>query len=203
MNMEQWDEAPIGSVCGPGEYDYQYRRYWRFIVQEAQFDAFGAGTRGSERFCGGKLHCCSMHAETPTTDPCECCGMDEDLIEGDFNQDFWSDSLILNNILDSVRTQMKNEPARITIENPPVLHEDMLKAVHGGTMLHQGVRRTWLLLNKLFPGHRIPMKKVQEFLDDCRHKMRDNLQPFTRVLKPPHARNAQHTLLLHIVGHHH
>ena len=39
------------------------------------------------------------------------------------------------------------------------------------------------------------MKRVQEFLDECptcqkcRHKMRDNLKPFSLVLKPPHARH--------------
>ena len=86
------------------------------------------------------------------------CGPCEALLSDDFNPDFWNDTLVLQNILDTLREQQKKEPERITADNPPTEPEDILKAVHGGTMLHQGLRRTWLLLNKLFPGHRIPMR---------------------------------------------
>ena len=89
-------------------------------------------------------------------DPLGDCGPNELLLADDFNIDFWNDSVVLQNI---------REPVHVTTEDPPMKLEDILKAVHGGTMLHQGVRRTWLLLNKLFPGHRIPMKKAQECLD--------------------------------------
>ena len=170
-------------------------------------DPVGSAARGPKR-ATDQRHCCTQHAAQAEissfccsqhapglADPLSDCPPDDLLLADDFNYDFWNDQLVLHNILDTLREQQKRELAHITTETPPAEPEDLLKAVHGGTMLHQGLRRTWLLLNKLFPGHRIPMKKVQEFLDECptcqkaRHKMRDNLQPFTRVLKPPHARH--------------
>ena len=195
MNIELWDKAPVGTICGPEQYDYQYRRYYQQIVQEANLDQFSAAARGPEPALDKEMHCCAMHAETPATDPYECCVVDADVMATDFNQDFWNDSLVLNNILDSVKAQRKYDSTDVVTEKSYISQNDMLKAVHGGTMLHQGVRRTWLLLNKLFPGHRISMKKIQDFLDECpvcqkcRYKMRDNLEPYTRVLKPPHARH--------------
>jgi hypothetical protein len=36
--------------------------------------------------------------------------------------------------------------------------EYYLDQVHGGRQLHKGARRTWLALNKYFPGHGIPFK---------------------------------------------
>ena len=41
--------------------------------------------------------------------------------------------------------------------------EYYLKQVHGGRMLHGGVRRTYKYLNKHFPGHRIPYHVVDNF----------------------------------------
>ena len=73
--------------------------------------------------------------------------------------------------------------------------EDLLRKVHGGRNLHFGARRTWLLLNKKFPGHRIPYRYVQDFISGCaicqkdRLGMTDNLQPVVRHIKPPHQRS--------------
>ena len=44
---------------------------------------------------------------------------------------------------------------------------DLLRKVHDGRSGHWGVRHTWLALNKLYPGHRIPYKKVQDFVMSC------------------------------------
>ena len=207
LSTEEWDEAPVGSFCGPEAYDHQYRRYCQHLVVEEACNPLGSAARGPamvrndphccqkhEKQAGYSSYCCTKHSPR-LIDPLSECSPCEALLQDDFNPDFWNDGLVLQNILDALREQQRREPARITTENPPVEPEDILKAVHGGTMLHHGLRRTWLLLNKLFPGHRIPMKKVQEFLDECptcqkcRHKMRDNLKPFSRVLKPPHARH--------------
>ena len=91
-----------------------------------------------------------------------------------------------------------SETAQISPElydRDAITPEALFNSVHGGKMLHQGTRRTWLLLNKLYPAHKIPIRKVQEMVDNCptcqkfRIGMRDCLTPFTRVLKPSHHRH--------------
>ena len=73
--------------------------------------------------------------------------------------------------------------------------EETLKKLHGGRNLHFGARRTWLLLNKQFPGHRIPYRFVQDFISSCplcqkdRLGMMDFLEPVVRHIKPPHQRS--------------
>ena len=57
-------------------------------------------------------------------------------------------------------------------------------------MGHHGVRKTWLALNKHFPGHRIPIRLVEDFISRCaicqKHRlgMQDALTPVYRTLKP-------------------
>jgi len=73
--------------------------------------------------------------------------------------------------------------------------EELLRKVHGGRNLHYGARRTWLLLNKQFPGHRIPYRLIQDFISECpicqkdRLGMTDGIQPVVRHIKPPHQRS--------------
>ena len=68
--------------------------------------------------------------------------------------------------------------------------DEIIATVHGGTFLHNGSRRTWLLLNEIYPGHRIPLRTVTEFIENCavcqKHKqgLRDTIEPLVRVLKP-------------------
>ena len=59
---------------------------------------------------------------------------------------------------------------------------DLLRKVHGGCSGHWGVRQTWLALNKLYPGHRIPYKLVHDFYICQKDRLRqlDNIQPVTR-----------------------
>jgi hypothetical protein len=84
---------------------------------------------------------------------------------------------------------------------PPVRASDLygdpnelLRQVHGGRLGHFGARRTWLKLNKLFPGHHIPYRVVADFVATCpvcqktRLGMLDFILPVTRHLKPPHHR---------------
>lgn len=67
--------------------------------------------------------------------------------------------------------------------------------VHGGRMGHQGARRTWLLLNEAFPGHRIPYNLVVDFVSRCpacqkyRFGLVDTIDPVVKTLKPPHHRS--------------
>jgi len=73
--------------------------------------------------------------------------------------------------------------------------EGLLHKVHGGRNLHFGARRTWLLLNKQYPGHRIPYRFVQDFISNCavcqkdRLGMTDGLKQVVRHIKPPHQRS--------------
>ena len=66
---------------------------------------------------------------------------------------------------------------------------ELFKKVHGGRMGHMGARRTWLALNKHFPGHRIPFRIVEELVSDCaicqkeRLGMETALKPIYRTLK--------------------
>ena len=44
---------------------------------------------------------------------------------------------------------------------------DVLAQVHGGRAGHLGVKRTWTLLNKKFPGHGISVKTVEDYINEC------------------------------------
>ena len=104
--------------------------------------------------------------------------------------DFIFAGLGTSGVIESLETYQKQ--AQLKDANIPqeLSHEDMLASVHGGNMLHQGARRTWLLLNQVYPGHRIPLRTVQEYIENCaicqKHKqgLRDTLKPYYRVLKP-------------------
>lgn len=71
----------------------------------------------------------------------------------------------------------------------------VLGQVHGKRSGHHGVRRTWKLLNKHFPGHRIPYKIVEDFIWNCaicqkfRLGMNDQLESIVRHLVVPNARS--------------
>jgi hypothetical protein len=71
----------------------------------------------------------------------------------------------------------------------------VLGKVHGGRMGHHGARETWKLLNKHFPGHRIPYRIVADFVAVCpvcqkdRLGMVDFIEPVVRHLKPSHRRS--------------
>ena len=58
--------------------------------------------------------------------------------------------------------------------------QEILKLVHNGRKGHWGAYRTWVTLNDTFPGHKIPFRIVQEFVQNCticqkfNHPMRSN-----------------------------
>ena len=86
------------------------------------------------------------------------------------------------------------EPEVLDTAGTPVSPDDIISKVHGGRSAHHGIRRTWLQLNQHFPGHRIPLKTVAEFVERCpicqknRLGMTDALEPIYRTLKPEHRR---------------
>jgi hypothetical protein len=85
--------------------------------------------------------------------------------------------------------------------------EDMLNEVHGYKEGHWGAKYTWKLLCKLFPGHGISYRRVEEFVGDCdncqknRHEFSTKLRPIIRHLKPPHSRSAIGTDAVAITPH--
>ena len=66
---------------------------------------------------------------------------------------------------------------------------EALKQCHNSRIGHGGARKTWNLLNKHFPGHRIPFRVVSDFVSECpicqkdRLGMGDALVPLVRHLK--------------------
>ena len=71
--------------------------------------------------------------------------------------------------------------------------KDMFSAVHGGRCLHHGGKRIYLALCARYPGHGIPLRKVQDMVAECPICQKDRL-PFQPL---PHASTKQ-TLTQHI-----
>ena len=73
--------------------------------------------------------------------------------------------------------------------------QQMLELVHNSRIGHVGARRTWLRLNKIFPGHKVPIHFVEDWVSECRwcQKLRldmtDSLPAPIRKLEPEHSRH--------------
>lgn len=52
-------------------------------------------------------------------------------------------------------------------EQSPSNQLEMIKRCHGRRAGHVGVKRTWALLNKHYPGHGIPLAAIYAFIDSC------------------------------------
>jgi len=102
-------------------------------------------------------------------------------------------------VLDDVLNE-QHDAAPDAVEVTPEVHEVhspeyYLEKVHGGRSMHKGARRTWLALNKHFPGHKIPFSFVAEWVMACprcqkdRLAMTNGIEPVVRHLKPPHQRS--------------
>lgn len=73
----------------------------------------------------------------------------------------------------------------------------ILEKVHGARAGHHGERRTWALLNDVFPGHKIPYRVVADFVACCPICQKDRLgmmpmdmlPEIIRHHKVPHARH--------------
>jgi hypothetical protein len=71
---------------------------------------------------------------------------------------------------------------------------EALAAVHNSKMGHHGTARTYRLLNKHFPGHKIPIRIISEYIHHCascqKHRLRHHpIRPVNRVLPHPHQRS--------------
>ena len=71
---------------------------------------------------------------------------------------------------------------------------EAISKVHNSKMGHHGTNRTYRLLNKHFPGHKIPIRMISDFIHTCpscqKHRLRHvPLPPANRVLYHPHQRS--------------
>eukprot|EP01034_Spumella_vulgaris_P022119 gene22119-28222_t len=70
------------------------------------------------------------------------------------------------------------------------------KSIHGGRAGHLGVKRTWIMLNKLFPGHSISMETVKDFCLECpvcqkdRHLQSASIPAVAKTLRAAHHRSS-------------
>ena len=90
----------------------------------------------------------------------------------------------------SATMELEASLAEISAAEDPI--DALLSKVHGGRSAHHGARRTWLLLNKLFPGHGISFQTVLDFINRCatcqktRLLMQTSIPPLIRTLLPAH-----------------
>ncbi len=88
------------------------------------------------------------------------------------------------------------QPPAEAIPSPYSDPIEVLKQVHNSRMGHHGVRKTYVLLNLYFPGHRIPHRIISDFIQTCptcqkeRLGMVDNIRPMVKHLKPEHLHSA-------------
>ena len=70
-----------------------------------------------------------------------------------------------------------------------------LEEAHGGKNGHPGVRRTWELLNRDYPGHGYSVKQVEDYIRECsicqkyRTGFQNSLQPLLKTLHRDHPRS--------------
>ena len=75
-----------------------------------------------------------------------------------------------------------------------LLPDQALAAVHNSKMGHHGIHRTYNLLNKHYPGHKIPLKLITDYIHACpacqKHRLQHvPLPPINRVLPHAHQRS--------------
>ena len=98
----------------------------------------------------------------------------------------WQSRLeLLNNIIEYGETWLCNAEA----EQPPSSQLEMIKRCHDRRAGHVGVKRTWALLNKHYPGHNIPIAGIYAYIDSCgicqkvRYTGDVGLKPIVRTLR--------------------
>ena len=73
--------------------------------------------------------------------------------------------------------------------------KSLLSKAHGGRRGHWGVSKTCKYLHELYPGHKIPMKLIMDFIATCpvcqkeRLTALDGISPIIRHIKPMHKRS--------------
>ena len=77
----------------------------------------------------------------------------------------------------------------------PSSPKEAFDLVHNGRIGHHGVKRTWLKLSKVFPGHKLTTEVIQDFIDRCpicqkfNAGMSASLQAPIRALDSEHCRH--------------
>jgi hypothetical protein len=88
------------------------------------------------------------------------------------------------------KNQIKDEPVDYTKHDVNYY----IGECHGGRKFHPGVWRTWISLNKRFPGHHITIHQVDDYVKSCvicqknTNNMTDYVEPVRKHLKVNHPR---------------
>ena len=98
---------------------------------------------------------------------------------------------------DNLATTQPSKPSDSNLPSSGLFHlspEEALHKVHNSKMGQHGIHRTYTLLNKHFPGHRIPLKLITDYIHACpacqKHRLRPvPLPPINRVLPHAHQRS--------------
>lgn len=75
--------------------------------------------------------------------------------------------------------------------------DSLLRQVHGRRRGHLGIKRTWFLLNKLYPGHSVTVRAIQDFIAECPVCQKERLQQVASipsVVKTLHVDHAHSTV---------
>ena len=89
----------------------------------------------------------------------------------------------------AVTTSPEHAPVAMPTETLSISKSEMLRATHGGRAAHNGVRRTYDLLCKNFPGHGISQSEILAYREACPvcqkndTAMSNTLVPIIRTLK--------------------
>jgi hypothetical protein len=73
---------------------------------------------------------------------------------------------------DPSELEVHGEDSLVVLEREKDRLDEALKAVHNARVGHGGIRRTWLLLNDTFPGHKISVEAVADFISTACQKYR-------------------------------
>jgi hypothetical protein len=95
---------------------------------------------------------------------------------------------------DIAQTPSSPQPNTMPPETPAPQRtiETLFNSVHNARVGHNGLRRTWKLLNNWYPGHKIPVARIRDLIDACpiclkhTNRINDQLTSLTRPLHPEH-----------------
>ena len=101
---------------------------------------------------------------------------------------------MISHVLDLPEVDFAISPALDVPQLCSLSPNEALAAVHNSKMGHHGTARTYRLLNKHFPGHKIPIRIISEYIHHCascqKHRLRHHpIRPVNRVLPHPHQRS--------------
>ena len=114
-------------------------------------------------------------------------------------------SRMLLNFLYSLPDSPEHDPIdslNTVAADTPLTVDSLFAKVHGGKVGHWGVRHTWKLLNKFFPGHGLSLRVISDLINTCpicqknRLGMQDKISGIVRHL---HQRGPRDTIAIDLL----